>query len=346
MPSNLIELPPIKETKKDFEDLEAELRKHWRATLFAPLLKELGLPQSTLKNAAMAGNALLEALNSGRVTFNRGVFSGKFNSDVSRDLRTLGARWDKKSSTYKIGLNDLPIEVRHAVSASEFRFKQTLSRIDAKLAKLVPAEIADSLQVSKFFDASLFKVDKDFRKNVEKITVAPQLSPEGRKKIADEWQNNMRLWVKDWTESEITKLRKDVQKAVFAGDRHGSMIKTIQKSFGVSADKAKFLARQETGLLMAKFKETRYTEAGINEYRWGCVHMPHDKNPAQHTPGNVRYSHGILEDKIFRWDNPKEVDDFGRLKPNGVSKPGNGLNPGQDYNCRCFARPVLRRQKG
>jgi uncharacterized protein with gpF-like domain len=83
---------------------------------------------------------------------------------------------------------------------------------------------------------------------------------------------------------------------------------------------------------MAKFKQVRYTDSGIHEYIWQCVKMPHDKNPKQHVPGNVRYYHGLLEGTKQRWDDPPQVSD----------DPIEYKNPGQDYNCRCIARPFLR----
>ena len=86
---------------------------------------------------------------------------------------------------------------------------------------------------------------------------------------------------------------------------------------------------------MAKYKETKYVAAGVPEYRWGCVKMPHQSSPqAIYKPGDVRYSHGILEGKIFSWNNPPITTPPG--------EPERRNNPGQDYNCRCFAIPIVR----
>jgi SPP1 gp7 family putative phage head morphogenesis protein len=94
----------------------------------------------------------------------------------------------------------------------------------------------------------------------------------------------------------------------------------------VSANKAKFLARQETSLMTTKLKETRYREAGVNEYKWKTV--------AGSKLHPVRPSHKILEGRIFRWDDPPITT------PPGEAVRRN--NPGQDYNCRCFAQPIVR----
>ena len=190
----------------------------------------------------------------------------------------------------------MPYDLRAAISASETAFAKKLEQVDGQIRKILPEEISGRVQASKFFDRALFKVDEAFRKNVKGLAVAPKLTEAQRERVAKEWQGNMQLWIKDFVEKEIVELRANMQKTLFAGNRYESAVKTIQKSYGVSAKKAKFLARQETGLLMAKFKEVRYADAGVVEYKWGCVGGTKD-HP-------VRPSHKILEGKTFRWDNP------------------------------------------
>ncbi len=313
--------------------MEAALVQWFRAELYAPVMKLLGQPSKRLANANTV-NPLVSAIQSGRVRFYRGTFSGSIDAEVSKELRRLEARFDRKSGSWKIPASNLPPDIRVAIDAASSRFERVLASIDQKLAQILPAEIAEQLSVASLFDSSLGKVERNFRQTVRGITVPPELTDERRKRLSEEWQSNMRLWVKDFTEAEISKLRADLQQHAFAGNRYESAVKTIQKSYGVSLNKAKFLARQETSLLMTKFQETRYTEAGVNEYRWGCVKMPHDKTPGEHVKGNVRYSHGLLEGKIFRWNDPPIT-----------SAPGESVrrnNPGQDYNCRCFAIPIVR----
>lgn len=327
MPPKTIQLKPIKETTEDYEAIETKLDAWFRAEIYLPILQELGESKTTLSNSS---DALLDAIKFGRITFHQGRFTGKFNASVSKELKELGATWDRKTGAWKILLSSLPPDFEQAVRAQEQRFVRKLQAIDRKLAQILPEEITGKLQVEQLFDRSLWKVDKEFRKTVENITVAPQLTDAARKRIADEWQTNMRLWVKDFTESEITKLRKGIQKSAFAGNRYESAVKTIQDSYDVSKNKAKFLARQETSLLMTKFKETRYVDAGVEWYQWGCV------SGSKNHP--VRPWHKALEGKRFRWDDPPITTKAG--------EPIRRNNPGQDYNCRCFAKPLVSFKEG
>lgn len=323
MPEKIIELNRIEEDTKEVDALQKRLRLYFRDKLYVPLMRELGVSSRTLQNAKP--DPLVDALFTGRITFNKGVFSGKFNAEISKALKDLGAKWDRKSSTYKIRFGELPVDVKSVIGSSESKFKEKLSKIDLKLKEILPEEFAASFKCEDLFDKALWKADKSFQKNVKNITVAPQLSDSQRGRIADDWQNNMELYIKDFTEKEIVQLRKQIQESVFAGNRYGSAVSAIQKSYGVSMDKAKFLARQETNLLTAKFKQTRYQDAGINEYKWVCVNRPHDKDPKNHIPGNVRYSHGILDQKIFRFDDPPVTSNPG--------EPVRKNNPLEDFNC-------------
>lgn len=327
-----IELQPVREVPSDYDAIEVEIKRRFREEIYNPILRELGAQK--FENAR---DDLLRALQAGRVQFHRGVFSMKgnrFSADISRELKNLGATFDRSTSTWRLLSAPLPLDVRNAISASKVRFQEKIAKIDERLAQISPAEFAGKIKLSKHFDTALWKTEKKFRDTVKNIIVAPKLTKEQAKIISDDYETNLQLDIKTFTEKEILELRQKIKKSVFAGNRYESAVRTIEKSYGVTERKAKFLARQETSLLMTKYKQTRYEDAGVNEYKWGCVHRAHDQNPKKHTPGNVRYSHGLLENKIFAWNNPPITSNPG--------EPARRNNPGQDYNCRCFARPIVR----
>lgn len=306
----------------------------FRREIYHPLLEAIGLKRTALSNSI---DVLFAAITSGRIQFDRGKFSGKFTAAISREMRALGAKWNKQSDTWDIPINKMPPDLRVAVAGSESRFDIVLDRLNEKLQQIFPEKIADLFQGEKLFDTALWRLDQKIGQSIKGITVAPDLTKQGRAEIARDYTKNMQLYIQDFTHKEISKLRGQIQEKAFAGNRYDAIQKMIQRSYDVSANKAKFLARQETSILMAKFKKARYTEAGLDSYVWGCVNMPHDKTPKQHTVGNVRYSHGHLEGKTFRWDSPPVTTNPGQ--------PSRKNNPGEDYGCRCFARPVVRFDK-
>lgn len=315
------ELTPIKETREDYEAIRLQILELFRKEIYLPLVEEFALPKTTLIKNSLSD--LVDAIRSGRIQFYRGRFTGKFNSTLSRELRRIGAEWDRKQGSFAVPQSKLPADIRIAIAASEDRFRRMAAAINKRLAEMSPAEIAGKINFEKHFDSTLFKTDKKFQKSIEGITVAPQLTKEGRARIAAEYSNNMQLYIQDFAEKEITELRNRIQERSFAGFRFEGIKKEIQDSYGVSVNKAKFLAKQETSLLMTKFKQVRYQAAGVNDYKWGCV-----AGSAGH---EVRPMHKALEGKTFQWNNPPVVN-----------KKGERKNPGQDYGCRCFAIPLVK----
>ncbi len=288
--------------------------------IYQPLLAILQRDDDQLQNSM---DGLIKAIETGKIVFYRGRFTGNLTSSLSRDLKKLGAKWDRRQGCFTIPLASLDPDMRRAISLAEARFKQTFSRVQSYLSTIAPEEVADKFKAEKLFDRTIFKVEKSFQESVKGITIAPELTDDQRARIAEEYSKNMQLYIKDFAEKEIEELRKRIQENSFKGIRYESVIKEIQRSYGVSVNKARFLARQETSLLMTKYKQVRYQAAGVNEYVWRCV----AGSPAH----PVRPWHKKHDGKVFRWDKPPQTD-----------AKGNRKNPGQDYNCRCVARPIVR----
>ncbi len=323
-----VELRPLRDNDEDYEAIEKRIRRLFREEIYLPIIKTFGVNKKVLQNSMYD---LLNAIQTGRIQYNRGTFSGRFNAAISKELKALGASWERKTGTFKLPQSSLPLEVRNAISASEVNFAAKLTAIDRKLAQILPEKISTKLKIADLFDKTLWKVNGDFDASLKSLTISPQLTKNQTARIASEWQGNMELWIKDWTQKEIVKLRKDIGESIYAGNRHEAVVKIIQASHDVSINKAKFLARQETRLLLTKFKQTRYEDAGVDWYKWGISNHPIQAKNAPYVKGQVRHDHGVLAGKKFRWDTP----------PITNTETGARNNPGQDYNCRCFAIPIV-----
>lgn len=317
-------LRPIRGLPREFEELEALIKKVLRRELYHPLLSTLIERRDVLENAPE--DELVKALQRALVTYKRGLFTGTFSAEISRALRSYGAVWDHKAKGYRLPKSKLPREVKTAVDLGLSRFQARMERLRERLRKILPEKIAESVNATPLFDSALFRVDRQLRETTKAFAVLPELSASQRERLSAEWSENLDLWIKDWSASEILKLRKDVERLVRTGARQETLVKLIQKSYGVASGKAKFLARQETNLLLTKFKETRYQDAGIREYTWRCV----VGSPAH----PVRPSHKALDGRTFRFDQPPVTTAPGQ--------PARRNNPGQDYNCRCYAVPIVR----
>lgn len=326
MHSTLRLLAPIRLRTREFDELENRIVTAFREALYWPLMVELNLPRRAMMNAAGKESPLLKAIQSGKVMFSGGVFSGKFTAAVSRELVEYGAKWDKRSGTYKLSATDLPPTLRAAIATAEARFQEKMAAVEKKLAQFSPADIAGKIRMADLFDSTIQHVEGELKKTLKAMSVPTDLTPERAKRLATEWSENLDLYIRDFADEEILNLRKDVQKSVLAGNRYEQLVGSIQKSYGVTQNKAKFLARQETNLMVTKFKEARYADAGVTEYKWQCV-----VGSAMHP---VRPAHKKLDGKVFRFDHPPITSE-----PN---EPQRWNNPGQDFNCRCAAIPIVR----
>lgn len=320
--TKILELKPVREKISYYDRLESRIKEHFKKHLYYPLLEELGLFKSTIQNES---DTLLKAIQSGRLTLKGKRIEGKLNATLTKELRALGAKWDRKSASF-IFTSGVPPEVKMASAVSVARFEEKLKKIDQKLAKILPADFAKQVKSSDIFDSLLWDTEKKLQDTMNAITVLPNLSEDQTSRVSKEWQENMDLWITDFTEKQIKDLRKEVKESILKGDRQKALKDSILKSYGITERKAKFLARQETSLLLAKFKEVRYNAAGVNEYRWRTV----VGSPAH----PVRPAHKILDGKIFRFDNPPVTTEPG--------EPQRRNNPGEDFNCRCTSIPIVK----
>lgn len=110
--------------------------------------------------------------------------------------------------------------------------------------------------------------------------------------------------------------------------KEGAHVATLQRAFeraaGVSESRARLWARDQTLKLHSNLTQERHTKAGIQRYYWT------DSNDER-----VRWIHGELGERSDLGET------FSYKDPPVMSEDGRRGNPGEDYQCRCTAFPVL-----
>ena len=308
-----LELPKVMRDrvtqKKD--DLRAEIERN--REVYSYLYKNS-------KENNQGQNPLIRAILSGQVQYIRDHFEGTFNIYISRAIKEMGGTFDKRSRTWRIPREKLTPQVSIALGTSYGKMAKVKERIDGHLEQLRGLMEKDpQFGFEKAYGKAIAELGNQFEKGSEGIIVAPEFTTEMAKGLAEKYTYNMNLYIKGWTEKSIVRLRERVAQSGFQGNRASTLVKGIETDFQVSLNKAKFLARQETSLLMSQYREERYKSAGVQKYRWI-------------TAGDVRVRgyHKRLNGKIFTWDNPPVVD-----------ATGHRAHPGQDYNCRCICVPIV-----
>jgi len=108
------------------------------------------------------------------------------------------------------------------------------------------------------------------------------------------------------------------REAVLNGTRASEIAEELQRTTQVSESTANLIARTEVAKANASFTEARALNVGATHYEWVAT-MDEATRP----------SHKKMNGKICDYANPPEVE------------KGKHYNPGEIYNCRCYASPIL-----
>jgi SPP1 gp7 family putative phage head morphogenesis protein len=309
---------PLRFKQKYFKELEKEINRLFFQIIFKPIVKVLDAPLAELINA-VGDDPLETAMRRGTVYFEDGRFHGAFNSGISKRLRSIGANFNPKSKTWTLG-GHLPSQLSIAAADADMRYTAAKERLVSVLDGINTDAINDITEVPDLLVKSIDEMEADYKKTMQKIMIPPSLTQEQLGTLAAEYGMSLDKYIKDWTDDCILDLREKVQQNAFAGRRSSALIEEIQYQYNVSQRKARFLARQETSLLMSKFRETRYKSAGSNRYKWsGSMDQ------------RERQDHKDLEGTVVYWDSPPVTD----------KKSGARNHAGEDYGCRCVAIPIF-----
>jgi len=105
--------------------------------------------------------------------------------------------------------------------------------------------------------------------------------------------------------------------AFTGGKRADDIVAAIMETGGVTASRARTIARTEIGRCTEAFTEARATSIGSEGYIWRTS-----------KDGDVRDSHRRMEGRFVSWDSPPVLDG---LRGHAGAVP----------NCRCYPDPVL-----
>lgn len=322
-----IALPPIVLTDTLSRGVEKELVAYFRETIFGPLLDILSSLNIVVKANAKT-NAVERALREKQIWYADGVFSGKFTAPVSRELRAMGATKDARNGTFRLPAAKLPIDLRQAVELARVRSKKVCTSVLDTLTQMQAnaAKATTGIQFEKPVADIIDNLGRQWDRTTEGkgIGVSPDFSHGVREVVTEEYRHAVDKSVKDFESNRLPILRKKVEDVIFAGARTDKLAKVIEAEFGVSKRKAAWLAEQETSILVAKYRESRYKSAGSRRYVWSTSH-----------DGRVRHDHDDLNGKVFEWGHPPITN-----KATGARN-----QPGEDYGCRCVARALLPMQE-
>ena len=319
-------------TFKDFQIKESYARLVQRALwsylwegIYKPMFEIMAIkPILKAKNSLDEEKVIIKALNEGRIYYIEGEgfkAKNKFSNRISLILETWGAKFDRWERMYRIQRQNIPTYVLQAVAENKMLQEQKIKEIQKYLdevIKNIPYQV-DTMAFNTEVKTILDDAGKEIKKNVKSINViVPELTEEQKEEIAREYTNNLKFYIKDWEEKKIPEMRAKVQQLVFQGYRADTIAELIEKEYNIGKNKAAFLARNETNILLAEYKKVTYQEMGFDKFVWRTI-----------IDGKERKLHEKLNGTTWDWNDPPVIDE--RTLQKGL--------PGETYNCRCQAQP-------
>lgn len=133
-------------------------------------------------------------------------------------------------------------------------------------------------------------------------------------------------WIKDYTNVKVAenvsyitnikdeytqKIEQTIYRGVTEGKSNAEMKEELVQQTGMAENKAKFVARDQTGTLLGQMNAERHSRAGIEAFIW-----------KDSDDGAVRATHAERDGRLYYYgDSP--------------------LLPGTEYGCRCIAKPAF-----
>lgn len=289
--------------------------------IYKPMFEIMSVKPVIAKNSL---NTIIEALRDGKIYYVDGGFRAKdkFTNAQSLQLQKWGAVWDKRTKMFRLPESKLPDELRVTLAEAQINAENQIKLLQGYIEQIelnIPY-IVESMVFDNEVKTILDDAGNEIKKNVKHLNVIePELSEQQKDEIAKAYTNNMRDYaIKDFAQERIPEMRKKIQDLVLQGYRQDKIQDLLQKEYGIMARKAKFLAQNETSIMLAEYKKVTYQKMGFDKFIWKTV-----------TDGRERELHKALNNTVWRYDNPPVIDE--RTGQKGL--------PGETYNCRCEAIP-------
>lgn len=132
-------------------------------------------------------------------------------------------------------------------------------------------------------------------------------------KLLEIWTKKNIELIKGIETDNVKKLSNLLYDSVGDGTSSKEIYDKVKEIFGYDDARAKLIVDDQIGKLNASLDRLKNNQAGVKEFTWTTV-----------GDSSVRPKHKDFNGKVYTW-----------------KKGANGIYPGQEVRCRCFAEPVL-----
>ena len=307
-----------------WQPIERQIRQFFFDAYFRRLVDVVQVDQPAELVNTRAQSALIHALESGRIKYDGVFYRGDFNAQITSEIRRF-ATWDKRAQGWRGSTPQWLLPTITALASDKQKMmvavRQVVESMDIEQMIHDAVDNLNLAESTRQIDGDLFATVRNL--GIEKDNIDSELI---RDRINTNRRDNLRRDIVNWDEEQKERLRDMTQRAILNSYSRRDMQQAIIDEWGVSENKARFLARQEASLFFSAERRTLFENAGVNYYEWRCM------NDAR-----ARDLHKDLDSR-----KAKVLYVFG--EPPVTDAEGNHNDPGEDFGCRCVAQPVPNSQ--
>jgi SPP1 gp7 family putative phage head morphogenesis protein len=318
-------LEPVLLNENLIEELAEDILNYYKIEVYQPMADVLKIKLTLVENSAE--DDIIRALRQEKITADtdNNEIRGKFDAKLSKAIIKAGGKYNKVKKSYVF--DKLPFSIINYLQRENSVANENINKVLTVMGAIGVAIITlDNYNIS--FGNIIGSINQQLKSNMmgvnQGILVRElkqiQFTEQEKQNINNNYINNLKLSIKDWENKNIVKMRTDLTEMLTKqGKTNENIIDYIQKEYNTTANKAVFLARQETSLLLTEYTSNKYKEMGVKYFQWET-----------RQDDRVRDSHRALNGKTFSFDDlPKNAK-------------GESILPGQEYGCRCLMIPVIK----
>lgn len=160
------------------------------------------------------------------------------------------------------------------------------------------------------------------------LTVDEPFYMETTEDLITKWTYDSVSYIKSYPQEYLGKVQEIIQWGYETKQPMVNVYRRLEKATGDTRAHARMIARDQMGTLNCAMTKYEHESMGVSQYIWVTRH-----------DSRVRECHRTLNGKVFDWNNPPAM--WYVTKSKGIVYSGRYCHPGQDYQCRCVAKPVF-----
>jgi len=277
----------------------------------------------TIYNSSQNKSALYLAIESNKITYQNSLLKGNFSDKVREEIKSLGGVYNRATNGYYFF--NIPIYLKLLLKTKEKQRKQAVASVLVLSAAIYNNFISKQEKLS--FNQELTDLHNELQSKLNK-EVNSQFST-SLDNFKQKYSENIKIKIKDFTNSELTKVRNNVIKVIQSGGNDQDIKNILNKNYNLNSNRVERIAKQEINLATKLYQYEFLQATGNDLFYWIHTH----KNDESAREEHIEFSNASDNGRVFSYSNLP-------INPNTGLPDAPGILP----NCRCLARFVVAKR--